>query len=231
MRRPAHRAVLFDLFDTLCRIDEEIYLEGKAEEARILGVDRDAFLRAWMALGDRAQTGILADIPARVRRAAEILGLSPDDATVREVASVEVESLTRGTTLYPDVLPTLGAVRALDGLLTGLVSNASSTAKLLFDRLGLAPYFDHGVFSFQVGVVKPHPRIYLSACEALRVDPEACLFVGDGNGHELDGAKALGMETVRIERPVSLGPYRKGESLCFDASVGDLTRVVSLIRI
>ena len=230
MERPPHRAILFDLFDTLCRIDETIYLAGKAEEARLLGFDPESFLGAWIALGDQAQTGVLSDIPARVRAAAVALGRVPEASLIARVARVEVDSLTAGTTLYPDVLPTLRAVSGRDGLKVGLVSNASSTATILFERLALGAYFDATVFSFQVGVVKPQPAIYLRACGDLRVPPGSCLFVGDGNARELDGAKAVGMEAVRIERPVSLGPYRKEESLHFDFSVGDLTHVVSLLR-
>ena len=38
------------------------------------------------------------------------------------------------------------------------------------------------------------------------------------------------MEAVRIVRAVGSGPFRKGESLTFDASVDDLTRVLTLVR-
>jgi FMN phosphatase YigB (HAD superfamily) len=55
------------------------------------------------------------------------------------------------------------------------------------------------------------------------VVPGDCLFVGDGNSRELDGARALGMTAVRIERAFSLGPYRKDESRTFDASIADLS--------
>ena len=67
MEHRPHRAVLFDLFDTLCRIDERTYLEGKAEEARLLDLDPETFLRVWVGFGDEAQAGVLPDIAARVR--------------------------------------------------------------------------------------------------------------------------------------------------------------------
>jgi putative hydrolase of the HAD superfamily len=228
--RPPHRAVLFDLFDTLCSIDESVYLAGKAEEARLLDVDQEPFVRAWIAAGDDAQKGVLPDLPARVRQTAATLGRRPDDDIVRRIEQVEIEALSAGTALYPDTLPTLAAVRRHPGLKVGLVSNASSAAESLFDRLGLPPFFDRAIFSFRVGAVKPDPRIYLAACAQLEVPPDACLFVGDGNGRELDGAKSLGMDAVRIERPPTLNPYRKEPSRVFDASVDDLRRIVSLIR-
>ena len=226
-----HRAVLFDLFDTLCRIDESLYLHGKESEARLLGLPLGEFLQAWVAAGDLSQTGVLPDIAARVRHTVAALGAPPpDDETVLRVAGIEESTLLSATSLYPDVPPALAEVRALPGLKIGLVSNASSTAALLFERLGLRPWFDFVLFSFQAGVMKPSAAIYLKASAALGVSPAECLFVGDGNGAELDGAKAVGMEAVRIERPVSLGPYRKRDSVHFDASVPRLTEVVALIR-
>ena len=229
MLKGTHCAVLFDLFDTLVRIDSEAYLEGKREEARLLGVDPERFIAAWMDLSDRAQRGELPDFTARLRQAALDCGVHPADPTLARAALLE-ERMTAITSLYPDVLPTLEPLRRDRRLRLGLVSNASSTAALLMERLDLARYFDHLVFSFRVGVLKPDPGIYLFACRALGVRPADCLFVGDGNGFELDGARALGMEAVRIVRPLRPGPFRKGESLTFDASVDDLTRVLALVR-
>jgi len=229
LRRP-HQAVLFDLFDTLCRIDETEYQAAKVEQAHLLGVDADRYFDAWLAASHAAQSGALADSAARVRRAADAVGASPGEDLVRRLVCVEEGCLARATSLYPDVLPTLRALRARQGLRLGLVSNASSSAVAIFEGLGLAPYFDRTIFSFLVGALKPEPAIYLKACEELGVEPAGCLFVGDGNCRELDGAKAVGMEAVRIERPVAPGPYRKEESRLFDASVAELVEILALVR-
>jgi putative hydrolase of the HAD superfamily len=229
MIRGPHHAVLVDLFDTLVHIDEDAYFRDKKEEARLLGVAPEHFIAAWMAASDRAQTGDLPDFRARLRDAAIDCGVDPDDDTLDRVALLE-ERMAACTSLHPDAVPTLEGLRRHPKLRLALVSNASSTAALLVDRLGLSRHFDCLVFSFRVGVLKPHPGIYLSACRDLSVRPEDCLFVGDGNCFELDGARALGMEAVRIVRPMGSGPHRKGESVTFDASVDDLTRVLTLVR-
>ena len=226
-----HRAVLFDLFDTLCRIDESSYMSGKRREADLLGVDPDRFMEAWHGTGDRAQTGALPDIAARARAAAEMVGVSPDMETLREILRIEEATMTGAASLYPDVLPTLNDLRGRAGLKVGLVSNASSIAALLLDSLEIGAYFDHVTFSFRVGLVKPDPAIYLSAADAIDVRPDACLFVGDGNGRELNGARGVGMEAVRIERPITPGPYRKSESTEFDHSIRTLTLIPSLLRV
>lgn len=224
------RAVLFDLFDTLCHIEPSLYRDGKDAGAALLGLSPDDWHAAWVAAGDEAQVGRLADVAARVRNVVERLGAPPPaEGLVARVVEIERDTLLRATRLHPDVLPTLEALRRRADLPLALVSNASCGVLDLFEALGLAPYFDATLWSFRVGVVKPDPAIYRAACEALGVRPDECVFVGDGNASELDGARAVGMRAVRIERPVSLSAYRKAESRSFDASIGDLRRLAEFL--
>jgi putative hydrolase of the HAD superfamily len=51
--------------------------------------------------------------------------------------------------------------------------------------------------SSKAGVRKPDPRIYLMMCDALRVKPEACVYLDD-LGINLKPAKALGMTTIKV---------------------------------
>ena len=230
MQRLTCRAILFDLFDTLCRIDPHLYTAGKEEAAARLGLPAGEFLAAWVAAGDEAQVGRIPDAASRVRRAAAILGAPPpDEAAVREVVGAERALLARATTLHPDVLPALEALGGHADRPLALVSNASIGAVDLFEGLGLARFFSATIWSFRVGAVKPDPAIYLAACEAIGRPPADCLFIGDGNARELDGARALGMRAVRIERRFSLPAYRKEESRDFDLSIDDLRRLPALL--
>jgi putative hydrolase of the HAD superfamily len=58
--------------------------------------------------------------------------------------------------------------------------------------------FDVAVFSSSVAMMKPDPRIYLLAAERLGVQPEDCLYVGDGASQELPGAARVGMNPVLL---------------------------------
>ena len=224
-----YRAVLFDFFDTLCRIDEALYADGKRRAAQALGLPPDRFMSAWVASGDEAQIGRLPDIPARILWVSEALGApAPAAAVVERVTEIERATLRAATTLHPDARPALEDLRLREGLGLGLVRNASSPTEGLFEHLGLSRYFDAASWSFRVGVTKPSAAIYLDACRALGVGPADCLFVGDGNARELEGARDLGMTAVRIERVFSLGPYRKEESRVFDASIADLRDLITL---
>ena len=55
---------------------------------------------------------------------------------------------------------------------------------------------------------KPDPQIYYLACEQLGVEPNECLYIGDGDSDELSGASQLGMDAVMIRDPIEMDPYR-----------------------
>ncbi|NNL67114.1 MAG: HAD-IA family hydrolase, partial [Myxococcales bacterium] len=54
------------------------------------------------------------------------------------------------------------------------------------------------VFSDEVGVPKPHPRIFRAALEPLGVDPAQALHVGDLLHTDVAGARSFCMASVRI---------------------------------
>ncbi len=223
-------AILFDLYDTLCHLDEGSYREGKRRCAIALGLDPERYFEAWIALQDRCQRGKIATLEERIREACALLGREVDPGTVAEVRRKEEEVLLGCASLHPDVLPALRRVRSGPGWRLALVSNASSPARPLLQALGLLPFFDSLIFSFEVGSVKPEPGIYLAACRSLGVPAGRCLFVGDGNGRELEGAMALGMTAVRIERPEVMEAFRKSPSRRWHHCVQDLRRVADLAR-
>lgn len=57
--------------------------------------------------------------------------------------------------------------------------------------------FDHVIESSKVGIRKPDPRIYALMCEALEVEPSACVYLDD-LGINLKPARAMGMRTIKV---------------------------------
>lgn len=111
--------------------------------------------------------------------------------------------------LYPDVLPTLTALRAA-GARLAIISNWEAWAVELIERLGLAPFFDVAVISGVVGVEKPNPRLFHLAMEGVGVPPERAAHVGDHPAHDCDAAHAVGISPILLDRygrhPVSPWP-------------------------
>ena len=116
------------------------------------------------------------------------------------LAGEQAESLYRRVidpaswTPYPDTAPVLEALRAR-GVRTAVVSNIAWDVRRAFDSLGCGP--EEFVLSFEVGVVKPDPRIFRTALQRLGIPAEATLMIGDSE--ETDGAaRAVGCSFAAV---------------------------------
>lgn len=77
-----------------------------------------------------------------------------------------------------------------------LISNADIIDVMYWSESPLNNLFNDAIFSYEVGYLKPQTEIYKAALKKMNVDPEECIFVGDGGGDELKGAKELGIKTI-----------------------------------
>ncbi len=106
--------------------------------------------------------------------------------------------------VFPEVPAVLARLRAR-GLRLAVVSNWDPRLPDLLESLGLARSFDAIVYSSEVGVEKPDPRIFLSALSRLKVEPAAALHVGDGKVEDAEGAAAAGLHALHLDRRRSVG--------------------------
>lgn len=99
---------------------------------------------------------------------------------------------------YDDAVPTLRGLRAL-GVRVCLLSNAGVPIRDVLDREGVTPWIDATVLSYEVGAVKPDPRIFHAALDALGLPADRVLMVGD-NAHDDGGGASLGIRTLILPR-------------------------------
>ena len=79
---------------------------------------------------------------------------------------------------------------------TGIISNSADGARREEQgRYGFEQLVDDIVYSHEVGLAKPDPRIYRLACERLGVAPEELVFIDD-TPRCVDSANALGIHAV-----------------------------------
>ncbi len=107
--------------------------------------------------------------------------------------------------VFPDVFPTLAALRGLS-LRLGIVSNWGWRLPELCERLGLSPYFDFIVASSRVGAAKPHPAIFEAALREAGSEPAQALHAGDSLAADVLGAQAVGITGVLLDRRCAGGP-------------------------
>jgi putative hydrolase of the HAD superfamily len=103
--------------------------------------------------------------------------------------------------LVPDesVVATLRLLRS-QRIAIGVLSDAGAEVAACWTRSPLAPHVDAAVFSCLAGATKPDPTLYKSITRALGARPRLTVYCGDGGGDELRGARAAGMNVVRVER-------------------------------
>jgi putative hydrolase of the HAD superfamily len=102
----------------------------------------------------------------------------------------------------PEMIAALKTIK--EGHKTGCITNnvpsnhsGSREGRALYAR-EIMEMFDHVIESSKIGIRKPNPRIYEMMCEALSVEPEACIYLDD-LGMNLKPAKAMGMTTIKVE--------------------------------
>jgi len=134
-----------------------------------------------------------------VRRLLADFGVEIDDDQLGRYLQAEHTAWDPARILAAHTHPLLESLREL-GLKLGLVSNAFDPGWLLhhdLEQMGIAQRLDFSVFSSEFGLRKPHPAIFERALEALEVEAEHSLFVGDRLYEDVRGAAEVGMTTVQ----------------------------------
>jgi HAD superfamily hydrolase (TIGR01549 family) len=108
--------------------------------------------------------------------------------------------------LYDDALPVLDALRG-HGLKIGLLSNSSRDLDEFVAHHGLRA--DAVLTSHVHGKTKPHRTIFRAMLERLAVAPGEAVMVGDTIEDDIEGALAVGMRAVLVDREGRF-PHREG---------------------
>jgi HAD superfamily hydrolase (TIGR01509 family) len=142
------------------------------------------------------------DLPATFRETLATVGFDLPDDVVRHIVELDHSAYSNSIVVQPEVLRTLEGLRA-EGHTMGLVSNVSLLPELMrddLDRLGVGPLLSASVFSSEIGVRKPDPRIFHEALRRLNAEPASTLFVGDRLYDDVSGARAVGMRAVQTRQ-------------------------------
>ena len=207
----SYRWIFFDLFDTLCTVDEPAYYEGKRRAAEAAGVAPESFLAAWQATSQDASVGRLRSPFERAVAALASMGVK-DRAAAAEVARLDIETIQASVFYYDGACEALAGLRER-GFQLGLISNATATTAFAVSSLKLRDKLDVLVFSYESGLVKPDPAIFELALRRASCPPAEALFVGDGANGELDAAASFGMGALCLDHPLKAHSFRDSSKL------------------
>jgi HAD superfamily hydrolase (TIGR01662 family) len=202
------RAVLFDVDFTLARPGPELGPEGYVRSGDRHGLALDA------ARFDEARNAALVDLKrhpeldhddeiwfAFTERIVLGMGGTPPASHACAVEITRGWERHENFELYEDTLPVLEELRAA-GLKIGLITNSARDVEAFARHHRLE--VDAAIGSVGHGKTKPHASIFAAVLERLGVEPAAAAMVGDTVEDDIEGALAIGMRAVLVDR---LGRY------------------------
>ena len=198
------RAVLFDVDFTLAKPGPELGPEGYRRRGQQFGLELDPAryeeARAAAVEALERHPELMHDEEIWIEFTERIVrGMGGDGERARECAvAIERAWEEHGNfDLYEDALPVLEELRRL-GLGLALVSNGVRDLDEFVLHHGLD--VDAAVCSRAHGRIKPHETIFRAALERLGVEPGDAVMVGDSLEDDVEGARALGMRALLVDR-------------------------------
>jgi HAD superfamily hydrolase (TIGR01509 family) len=207
-----YRAVLFDWRGTLVHIPTPAWLAaralgsiGRADDSQTVA-SINARVGSALEHPDFIEAERRIDLSAEFHRTAtmrlfEHAGL---DLELGE-SLYEVEWAPDSRPMYPDVPEVLAAIHAR-GVKIAVVSDIHiDVVRPTCVAHGIDGLIDVYILSCELGVQKPDARMFLTATEALGVEPSDALMVGD-TARTDGGAAAVRIATLILPRPEELVP-------------------------
>lgn len=202
------KAVVFDVYGTIAEIRDP-----QRPFKQLLNLMREA---GTSVLDDYAER--LMSHPLDLKQAAQLFNaaiskealIQLDQALQRELQSIA---------LFTDTIPVLTHLKQA-GFKLGLCSNLALPYAAPIEQL-LPLRMDFYAWSFEVGAVKPDPKIYHHVCQQLGLPPEEVLMVGDTLDADVLGPRDIGMRSMQIVRDLARP--------CAEA-LGSLSELVERLR-
>ena len=188
------RAVIFDMYETLItHFNTPLYFG--AQMAQEAGIPIEKFLPLWRSTEDDRTVGKLAleEVLSMILKENHCYSEALVNKIAEKRTATKVELFKH---LHSEITPMLQALKE-KGTLVGLISNCYFEEASVIRKSQLFPYFDGVYLSCEQGVKKPDEEIFRRCMEELSVQPEECVYVGDGGSYELETAKGLGMKAVQ----------------------------------
>ena len=188
------QAVIFDMYETLVtQFCSPLYYGTQI--ALDLGLDPGAFLPGWRRTEEARATGKLTfeETMEQLMKAHDIYTPQLHSRVAAKRMAIQKDCFSH---LHPAVIPVLTALKE-QGIKIGLITNCFSEEAKLIRESELFSFFDVPCLSWEEGVRKPDPSIFLTCLRKLGIPAEQCLYVGDGGSMELETARSIGMQAVQ----------------------------------
>ncbi len=153
-----------------------------------------------------------------------------DEALAERFHAAQRQATIDNLPIRDDTEETLAALKDR-GLYLAIVSNIDDDyLDPIVAKHGLERWLDHWTSSEEAESCKPHTGIYHYSLEKAGLSIGETLFVGDSLHHDVAGASAVGMRSVRISEEGITTPLTEGLEITADPDY-EITSLTELIEI
>jgi HAD superfamily hydrolase (TIGR01509 family) len=196
------KGVLLDLGETLLYVDLKLYRRYKEEVYTILqnhGYESnhdEVFHSIDHAFANTTKDNIRTTC-AFWKKVLESLEIPPTSKLIDDIERFWKKNIHQMMKFYENARTTLTYLN--EKYHVALVSNCAVGMREILETLEVVQFFDCIILSYEVGVRKPEPTMYLEALRGLELNAEDCIFVSD-RVSDLEGAKKVGLKTLLVRQ-------------------------------
>ena len=154
------------------------------------------------------------------------LNTKPNPILIENLEAIRINHSSTVFKLYEGALSVLSTLQVKYQL--ALVSNCAIGTSDIIESLNLKPYFKCIVLSYEVGVRKPHEKMYLDTLQCLRLDADQCIFVADEIS-DLEGATDVGMKTILIRQGKHTFHKAKNQKFQPDFQCNNISEITNIL--
>jgi putative hydrolase of the HAD superfamily len=190
-------AIIFDLFGTLVGDFGSSVGQMHQEMAAALAVPYEQLMQVWRQTSEMRIIGAFETVEANIQYVCDAMNVHPRAEQIAKAVEIRMKYIRQALQPKPGATATLSQLKN-QGYKLGLLSNSSIEIPILWPHTSFADLVESPIFSSRERLRKPDTRIYNLACERLGVTPETCLYIADGEDHELTAAVKVGLHPVLV---------------------------------
>ena len=206
------KAVFFDLYGTLAGFSPSRFqIQSQACKRFGITLTEEGILRGY-ACADKFMSEQNKTNPLRLMTETQkLVFFSKYEQKILRGSEVEVDlakaskiweaikGIPYDMKIYDDVVPCIQTLKA-DGLVVGIISNMNISGLDLINKFDLYELVDFAVTSLEVGLEKPHKKIFEEALIRANVANSNAVHVGDQIESDVNGAKNAGLQPILLDR-------------------------------
>lgn len=112
------------------------------------------------------------------------------------------------------------------GIISDTIFSPGRVLREILKGEGLLKYFDHFVFSDEIGNSKPEPIVFQSACKKFGIEPSELVHIGDREHNDILGPKNVGANAILCTAAID----RDSKNTKADAVFSDYRELPAMIQ-